>query len=552
MSQRELFVERITILSGLSILALFIMNACTGTRSRLHQVESLLETEPVVSDSILASMPEPQSHRDRAWYAVLKTQTDYKLYKPITSDSLILTATSYYGTHNKNYLTAMAWYSQGCVYSELNNDFAAIDAFLKAKDLFPDTLIRYYALTEKNLGIRYLNRMMLDEAIQQFRSCNVNANRLNDTKMSNYAFFHIGLCSLYSNNFIVAESIFREISENSTFSRSQKNAATIHLAKISLYYHENNFEALKLINRYLEMTKGLDYGTGLGVKAAVFFGMNEYDSAFYYYNESINNCDDIYSKCSAANKLSELSAIKGNTDNAIFYHKLYGELRDSINEIERSREIEELKYIHNEELAQETIAHKHKRITIVGISAVLTLSLLLFLAYSLFKSRERKRIMEKQEELLHQEEEIRRSSIKVLQARVSELSVKDQEARSALLLLYDSKLNICRNRFSNTDIFNKLLSFKHNSDSVNLNRKEKEVLFEQLQMSYVESMSDILAEIPDIKGNEIFTILLRHLDLNSNQIAELFSITPFAVKQRINRLSKRAPSDFLNLFSIRI
>ena len=148
MSQRELFVERITILSGLSILALFIMNACTGTRSRLHQVESLLETEPVVSDSILASMPEPQSHRDRAWYAVLKTQTDYKLYKPITSDSLILTATSYYGTHNKNYRTAMAWYSQGCVYSELNNDFAAIDAFLKAKDLFPDTLIRYYALTE--------------------------------------------------------------------------------------------------------------------------------------------------------------------------------------------------------------------------------------------------------------------------------------------------------------------------------------------------------------------------------------------------------------------
>ena len=62
-------------------------------------------------------------------------------------------------------------------------------------------------------------------------------------------------------------------------------------------------------------------------------------------------------------------------------------------------------------------------------------------------------------------------------------------------------------------------------------------------------MTDIASEIPDIKEREILTILLRNLDLNSSQIAELFSITVVAVKQRINRLSQRAPSDFLNLFS---
>ena len=159
--------------------------------------------------------------------------------------------------------------------------------------------------------------------------------------------------------------------------------------------------------------------------------------------------------------------------------------------------------------------------------------------------------MEKQDQLLRQEEEIRRSSIQVLQARVNELSANDQEARTALLELYKSRLNICRNRFCNTDSFNKLLSFKQNVESGNMNKKEKDELFEQLKLSYAESMTDIASEIPDIKEKEILTILLRHLDLNSSQIADLFSITVVAVKQRIARLTQRAPSDFVSLFSRR-
>ena len=235
-----------------------------GERSILRNAEALLETDPAATDSILASMPAPKSRRNRALYAVLKTQAEYKQYKPLTTDSLILTATDYYGTRirgsrNRRYHSALAWYSQGCVYSELNNDLAAIDAYLKAQDLFPDTLIRYYALTEKNVGVLLLNRMMLDEAIHQFKCCQINAKRLQDTKMLNHAYFHTGLCALYSKDFIVADSIFRDIIDNSKYSRSQRSAATIHLAKINLYYHENNNEALNLINHYLEMTKDRDY-----------------------------------------------------------------------------------------------------------------------------------------------------------------------------------------------------------------------------------------------------------------------------------------------------
>ena len=83
----------INLLLSLSIIFLL---SCRESRT-LHDVETLLETDPRAADSILSSMPQPTTNRDRALYAVLKTQAEYKQYKPITSDSLILTATRYYG-----------------------------------------------------------------------------------------------------------------------------------------------------------------------------------------------------------------------------------------------------------------------------------------------------------------------------------------------------------------------------------------------------------------------------------------------------------------------
>ena len=162
--QRRLLHKLFSLLSGLFILTSFIQTSCKGSRTNLSHAESLLETNPAAADSILCSMPEPQSRRDRAWYAVLKTQADYKQYKPITSDSLILTATSYYGTHRKNYRSAMAWYSQGCLYKDMQIDSSAVESFIRAMDLFPDTLNRFYSLTEKSLGDVFLRKSMYHQA----------------------------------------------------------------------------------------------------------------------------------------------------------------------------------------------------------------------------------------------------------------------------------------------------------------------------------------------------------------------------------------------------
>ena len=67
------------------LLAIALLISCrdNGAYRTLQSAEQLLETDVVAADSILESMTPPSSKRGQAWFAVLKTQADYKQYKPI-------------------------------------------------------------------------------------------------------------------------------------------------------------------------------------------------------------------------------------------------------------------------------------------------------------------------------------------------------------------------------------------------------------------------------------------------------------------------------------
>ena len=72
---------------------------------------------------------------EAALYALLKTQADYKGYKRLTSDSLPLIATHYYGTRRKTERAALSQYYLGCAYGDMHRDLDAIDAaFAAAKE----------------------------------------------------------------------------------------------------------------------------------------------------------------------------------------------------------------------------------------------------------------------------------------------------------------------------------------------------------------------------------------------------------------------------------
>ncbi|MBR5234851.1 MAG: tetratricopeptide repeat protein, partial [Bacteroidaceae bacterium] len=127
---------------------LLVTTLCMGCSSRvsmrqLERLEAQIDSVPELVRESLDSIPAASLRGEaRALYAILRTQADYKCYEPLTSDSLIRYATDYYNRNRKSYRAAMAWYSLGCVYSDLKNDAAAVEAYLQAQSLFPDTTVR--------------------------------------------------------------------------------------------------------------------------------------------------------------------------------------------------------------------------------------------------------------------------------------------------------------------------------------------------------------------------------------------------------------------------
>ena len=540
------------VFSVLSYLSLAVLISCSGDRA-LREAETLLETNPAAADSVLTSIPEPTSKRGRAWYAVLKTQADFKQRKVFHNDSLITIATDYYGiaTHgsrNKRYHSALAWYSLGCVNAELDNDFAAINAYLKAKDLFPDTLVRYYALAEQKLGTLYLNRMMLKPAMQQFEYCKKNADRLNDIKMSNYVFYHMGKAALYSEDFDKADSIFESIIGNPAFSYSHQTASMFEMAKICLYHKRDYQKALDYVNINIKRVNDDDKsGASYSIKADIFYEMHIYDSAYIYYQKSNDHSTEMYTLCSNADRLAELSALLGDNEASIEWHKLYVEMRDSIDKRVRANDIEEMQFQHNEEMIKDSYEYNQKLIIILSFFSIIVAGFTFFSIYWFYKNREKKRIMDKQRELLLLEEEIKKSSVEVIETGLKDLSSNNPDTRKSLLDLYVKRLFMCNKTFQQSNEFQLLSQLKVSQKE--LNREEKNAVFKRLKLSYLESISDLIKEVPDIKENEILTLLLKYQKLSIKQLSVVFSITEDAVKKRLSRLSQRAPSDFIKIFS---
>ncbi len=223
----------------IKVFCIAVLASCGGHRASLREVEALLETNPKAADSILASIPAPHSRQDRAWYTVLKTQADYKQYKALTTDSLILSATNFYGTHRKNYRAAMAWYSQGCVYNELHDDASAIESFLKAQDLFPDTLIRYYALTQQKIGDILLKRDMLKKASDMFKRSKAISELLNDSILIIYSDFKQSLFYLYDSDYEAASVLFQELIESPYLSSYNRLKMYHGMSQIATFYEKD-------------------------------------------------------------------------------------------------------------------------------------------------------------------------------------------------------------------------------------------------------------------------------------------------------------------------
>lgn len=312
----------------LLIAAVWLLAGCG--RSMLTQVERLMETDHEAADSLISSIEEPAGKCSRALYALLKTQIDYKMYRDATNDSTIRVATTYFGRRYKGYHAAMAWYSLGCVAAELGQDSTAADAYLSAILLFPDTMVRYYALAEQNLSHIYLDHKMDVEAIPMIKACRSNAVRLNDSAAIAFCDYNIANHYLYNNEYESAKGIFMELLDSRWLSTGTYNNLLLQLSKI-LFVEQDYKGTLEYADLFLTRNHAqLPEGSAYSIKADALYNLGYLDSAYLYYSKSLSDTYDPYTICDSYRRLSEIQSIKGNTDSATYFVKQANSWMDSI------------------------------------------------------------------------------------------------------------------------------------------------------------------------------------------------------------------------------
>ena len=126
------------LLSGLLLYA-----ACTGNRitKQLVQIDTLLQREKPDSALFELNHLRPSMLKDEgeyAYYGLLKTQTLFRLYKPV-NDSLINNSIKYYQNQEDKSKLARAYYYKGSIQYVANDRTEAMNIMKEAERLIPYT-----------------------------------------------------------------------------------------------------------------------------------------------------------------------------------------------------------------------------------------------------------------------------------------------------------------------------------------------------------------------------------------------------------------------------
>ncbi|MBR3022174.1 MAG: hypothetical protein IKH59_07410 [Bacteroidaceae bacterium] len=496
----------------------------------------------VLSDSLQSVSLKSFSRKDFADWAWLKVQTDYKCDIPLTTDSLARIATEYYGTpRHKNYHSAMAWYTLGCAYKEMDDDVNGTDAFLKAKSLFPDTLIRYYALTETNLGIHHLNRHMDCEAANEFRSAKQNLIRLGDSTAVAFLDLSLARCCLHKENYASAREWLERVLHNPHASRYVFTIAHYEMAKVEIYFTKDYAKAHEYLDYNIQHTVNKKELPGTYcLKAMTFEKQASFDSAWHYHHRSLD-CWSNYST-SALNyrQMAILAPQLGKADSIADYVRRYHTYIDSLYIISNQQTIRQVENDHRVEMEQQRLKEQHRRLLFGGIAVLVVLCLSLFTLYLLYRNRNNRKTLALQQA-------IRQNNVALMNLTVPSEEEKDGTAVSAQTLTNpEAYVRLFRlgRQLLNPEIMEEIKKLNIVSGGEEADRIRMHYA-DALDQSFVELMMLLRLAVPSLNKRELHYIISRMLGLDDKDIRTIQKTEDSTFRSQKMRFRQKFPAELI-------
>ena len=533
-------------------LLLVVVTLCMGCGGRigmrqLQELEAQLDSVPHLVRQGLDSIPFATLRGEaRALYAILRTQADYKCYVPLTTDTLIRYATNYYNRSRKNYRAAMAWYSLGCVYSEMKDDASAVEAYLKAQSLFPDTTVRYHRLCYQNLGHHYLKKGIADEALNAYRAYLCTAEGYDRL----YA--NIGLARAYIHKRQPEQA--REILKSLLPFRNELDTPSLetilfNLGKIEYTFSKDYDKADAYFNQLITLYGNDKIDATYWFKGDIAESHGYIDSAKYYYEAAMQKDGEVYLQYNCSRSLLYLTLDSTAQPELYGYIKRFEETGDSIKRIERRSEIDEIRTAHQMELQQRELAERHRAFIYIIVFAIVCLLAVIIIGILLFEYRRKQYYLRLQRELQRN------------QARIYKMYQSIEEKRDNGSLTREKMLEIYRDNLSkNIALFKEerwavrlqQLSEQRSKDIPPFTIKEREQLADVLERCFINVITNLRDEATRQKSRlsaeDIHLCLLLSLGYSIGVIREcLAASSDDVVRKRRVRLAGKLPEDILLL-----
>ena len=522
----------------------------------LVRAEALMETNPKAARALLDSIAYPhplptgkgarsaglpsfrRGKGEAALFALLKTQADYKCRVRLTSDSLILLATDYYGTKRKTQRAALAQYYLGCAYSDMGRDLDAIDALLRATTLFPDTINKYYAYSQRDLGKMSLQHERDQEALEAFRHYRFSDICRTDSVNVGWADWYMGKACLYLEQSEQAEAYFLSVIANPYLSKELHANARFQLAKLNAYLKENYAKAGEYINSYIAGYKQKEnIGAAYHIKADILLHENKLDSAFYYNKKALACKHDARTYCETYKSLTELSLALNQTDSSEVYFQRYMAFADSVNQIRRDKEISDIENNHVVELHDRELAVQRSRL--YWTWSILFV-FLVFIASMVILLNDRRRKTEK----LRYEEAL--NALK--QRQIAQTVLTSQSGSmpaSPPIDVQKERIAIYLKRYESSEwkrYFN-----KHSSEmrgGLYMPAAEASQFEQYLNELFVDMLLDMFRDNEGLTDQEAQFCAMTLLGFKTNQIAYVCRISADAIYMRRSRIKKRLSSSW--------
>lgn len=512
-------------------------------RSDFLRFEQLMPSNP---DSVLSSLqtidPEQLSRGEQAWYYLLKTEAEDKLYRDHTTDSLIAFARDYYASTGDIPRLAKAFYLSGRIHTDWKEWERATEEFLKAKELTEES--EDWGLKgriEEYLGYVSWKNDLDETALSYYKQAYRYYLHTNDSVDIAYALKGIGNAwgslKQMDSTFLTLEKALKIAEKTDEWQLKAELYRRIGF----LYRKKRNYKTSEEYTRKaiaISIDVPVLYYTDL---CDLFLETNQYDSIYIYAQKVLTSNPDLPNQCLANYYLSEWAQNVGCLEDAIQYRKKYETLADSI----RHQKNTELVGERQHKYIQDRLVDKHTESNSVKIFLILVILLIsaFIVAYLIKYIRKERtknlksesRVQELLDVIHKNEEQIAYLQAKEIENAQKQAIIEQLKENNQEILKKINAINIarCQKHINLRKLYSKRILCERYTEAM------WQKLMEDFESVYPNFESNLKQAFPAIPETLLRICVLSIMDIKTERIATILGLQPSTVSSHKQAIKKR-------------